>query len=74
MGFNKLILPEVSELRDYLKKHGNQEFARRWAHLYEKRDAVIGPTDSHDFIKQFLKQTYNASRSDNMDISGTTKA
>lgn len=74
MGFNKMYLPEVKELKEYLLKHGNQEFIRRWVDVYQRRDAVIGPSESVDFIKQFINQTYNDSRSGNVDISDSAKA
>ena len=73
MGFNKMYLPEVKELKEYLLKHGNQEFIRRWVDTYQRRDAVIGPSESIDFIKQFINQTYNVSRSSDMDISSSTQ-
>jgi len=74
MGFNKMYLPEVKELKEYLTTHGNQAFLKRWVETYQRRDAVIGPSESIEFIKQFINQTYNVSRSDNVDVSGSTKA
>lgn len=74
MGFNKMYLPEVNELKEYLTTHGNQAFLKRWVETYQRRDAVIGPSESIEFIKQFINQTYNVSRFDNVDVSDSTKA
>jgi hypothetical protein len=73
MGFNKMYLPEVEELKKFLLENGNQKFIERWCVPFQKRDAIIGPEGSIDFIKQFLKQEYNDSRNVNTDLSDSTK-
>lgn len=73
MGFNKMYLPEVEELKKFLLENGNQRFIERWCVPYQRRDAIIGPEASIDFIKQFIKQEYNDSRTVNNDVSGSTK-
>jgi len=73
MGFNKMYLPEVEELKEFLIKNGNQKFIERWCVPFQKRDEIIGPEGSIDFIKQFIKQEYNDSRTVNNNISGSTK-
>ena len=55
MGFNKLWLPEPEDLKQQLRDYGNVEFVKR----YMKADAVCGPTESFDIIKQILDREYN---------------
>jgi hypothetical protein len=59
MGFNKLMLPDVDYLKESLKEKGNEEFFDFWKRRFWKADAIMGPPDSHDFIKQFLNREYN---------------
>jgi len=59
MGFNKLNLPEVKQLKEQLAQWGEADFTNYWKNLFEKRDAICGPTESHDFIKLFLNREYN---------------
>ena len=59
MGFNKLFLPEAKELKEFLTTHGKERFHDRWVLPYKKRDAVIGPNDAFEFIKQFIDCEYN---------------
>ena len=73
MGFNKMYLPEVEELKQFLKDNGNQRFIERWCVPFLKRDAIIGPEKSIDFIKQFIKQEYNDSRTANTNLSDSAK-
>lgn len=54
MGFNKLYLPEVTDLRDYLERGGEKTFQMSWVLRYLKADAIIGSSESIDFIKQFM--------------------
>lgn len=54
MGFNKLYLPEVTDLQDYLERGGEETFQMSWVLRYLKADAVIGSSESIDFIKQFM--------------------
>lgn len=59
MGFNKLHLPEVTTLKTQLEKEGKIDFVSYWERRYMKSDAVTGPSDSFDFIKQILNSEYN---------------
>lgn len=59
MGFNKLFLPELVELKKQLKEQGVEQFTNHWKARYAKTDAIMGPVDSDDFIKQFLNREYN---------------
>lgn len=59
MGFNKLWLPEPEDLKQQLRDYGNVEFVKRWEKRYMKADAVCGPTESFDIIKQILDREYN---------------
>ena len=59
MGFNKLFLPEAKELKEFLTEHGKQGFHDRWVLPFKKRDAIIGPSESIEFIKQFIDCEYN---------------
>ena len=62
MGFNKLHLPDLDYLKESLKAKGNDEFIDFWEKKYIKADAIVGPSDSHDFIKQILDREYNYRR------------
>jgi len=53
MGFNKLFLPEVENLKRQLKEIGEEEFGKHWLRRFQKSDAVIGSTESDAFIKPF---------------------
>ena len=59
MGFNKLNLQEVDRLKEQLAQWGKDDFTSYWKNLFEKRDSICGPTESHDFIKLFLNREYN---------------
>jgi len=59
MGFNKLIIPKVDSLKEELLRKGNEQFFKDWARRYVKADAVIGPSESIDFIKQFIVSEYD---------------
>lgn len=59
MGFNKMFLPEVEDLKEFLEKYGEERFYERWVLTYKRRDAVMGPNASFEFIKQFLDREYN---------------
>ena len=59
MGFNKLHLPDLEYLKESLKTKGNEEFTEFWKARYFKADAIMGPPESMDFIKQFLNREYN---------------
>lgn len=71
MGFNKLMLPEVEQLKEHLKEKGNLEFGKYWYRRFMKSDAIVGPTESHEFLKQFVEHEYNVSRADS---SGNEKS
>ena len=62
MGFNKLFLPEVENLKRQLNEVGEEEFGKHWLRRLQKTDAVIGSTASHDFIKPFADFAYNESK------------
>ncbi len=62
MGFNKLMLPDLDRLKEQLLKDGNEEFAKHWVRRYAKSDAIIGPEDSSEFIKQFIEKEYESNR------------
>jgi len=59
MGFNKLFLPDLKDLKKSLLERGNEEFSNHWIRRYNKADAIIGPTESSEFIKQFINMKYN---------------
>ena len=59
MGFNKMYLPEEQELKDFLTTYGKEGFHNRWVIPFKKRDAIIGPSESIEFIKQFIESEYN---------------
>lgn len=60
MGFNKLLLPEIGKLKEQLLREGNEAFIQYWVKRYAKSDAVIGPVDSMEFIKQFIEREYES--------------
>jgi hypothetical protein len=62
MGFNKLILPEVTSLKEQLENMGEETFGEHWLKRMQSADAVMGPSDSHDFIKPFADFAYNKSK------------
>tara|TARA_B100000963_G_scaffold336437_1_gene331467 strand:+ start:179 stop:451 length:273 start_codon:yes stop_codon:yes gene_type:complete len=59
MGFNKLHLPDLEYLKESLKEKGNEEFVNFWTMRYARADALIGPPESMDFIKQIIDREYN---------------
>jgi len=52
MGFNKRYLPEVEKLQETLDRLGPDLFYKIYI---ESPDAVIGPTESFEFVEQFQK-------------------
>jgi len=64
MGFNKLFIPKLDSLKEELLNKGNEQFFKDWARRYVKADAVVGSSESIDFIKQFIVSEY--------DIGNTT--
>jgi hypothetical protein len=54
MGFNKLYLPEITDLQKSLDKDGKENFEGFWVRRYLKADAVIGSSESMDFIEQLM--------------------
>lgn len=66
MGFNKLFLPDVDSLKESLLNMGNEEFSKHWIRRYNKADAIIGPEESSNFIKQFINMKYNEDIKANM--------
>jgi len=55
MSINKIYLPEVEELKEFLKENGSSRFYIRYV---RNRDVFIGSSDSTDFIDTFCKK-YN---------------
>jgi hypothetical protein len=53
MGFNKRYLPEVEKLQETLDRLGDDLFYKIYV---ESPDAVIGSTDSFEFVEQFVKR------------------
>lgn len=53
MSFNKLFVPEVEYLQEFLKNNGSLKFFNQYVN---KRDAFIGPTDSVDFLNKFIER------------------
>ena len=47
------------------------EFGKYWYRRFMKSDAIVGPTESHEFLKQFVEHEYNVSRADS---SGNEKS
>jgi hypothetical protein len=62
MGFNKLFLPEVEALKEQLETLGEDRFGEHWLNRMIKSDAVMGPSDSHAYIKPFTDSAYNKSK------------
>lgn len=60
MGFNKLFLPEVENLKRQLNEIGEEEFGKYWLRRLQKSDAIIGSTESDAFIKPFTDVAYNS--------------
>lgn len=61
MGFNKLILPEVQNLKEQLLREGNERFIQYWVNRLAKSDAIMGSVESMEFIKQFVENEYEGS-------------
>lgn len=53
MSINKIYLPEVEKLKEFLKENGSSKFFMRYI---RNRDAFIGSNDSMDFIDNFCKK------------------
>jgi hypothetical protein len=56
MGFNKRYLPQVSVLERRLEELGRDEFLKIY---YFNPDALLGSTESFDFIKAVLDEKQN---------------
>lgn len=65
MGFNKLMLPDLEDLRSQLLRVGNEEFIKYWVGRLAKADATIGSVESMEFIKQFIECEYENSETQN---------
>ena len=59
MGFNKLMIPDLEYLKESYRNKGNDEFIQFWERRFFKADAIMGPPESHDCIKQILNREYN---------------
>jgi len=53
MSINKVFLPELKELKEFLHLHGKDKFYQRFI---KKREAFIGSSDSMNFIDKFIEQ------------------
>lgn len=62
MGFNKLFIPKKDYLEKQLVELGEEQFGQHWLRRMQKSDAIIGPTESYDFIKPFTDIAYNKSK------------
>ena len=62
MGFNKLFLPEVENLKRQLKEIGEEEFGKHWLRRLQKADAIMGSVESDKFLKPFTDKAYNESK------------
>lgn len=59
MSINKIYLPEVNVLEDYLSREGSASFNMRYV---RKREAFIGSSESIEFINNFyIKYSRNES-------------
>jgi len=65
MGFNKLILPDLQDLKTQLLREGNEEFIQYWVRRLAKSDAVMGSVESMEFIKQFVEKEYENGETQN---------
>jgi hypothetical protein len=54
MGFNKIYLPEVDELKQLHERVGTEQFIS----TFSKYDAIIGSIESSEYLKQ-VKNTKN---------------
>mgnify|MGYP006088526211 CR=1 FL=1 len=66
-----MYLPELVELESFLTERGNDQFYDRWCIPFMKRDAIIGPEGSIEFIKQFIESEYNTNKADSQPIVGS---
>ena len=48
MGFNKVYLPEVDELKKLHEKVGTEQFIS----TYSKYDAIVGSIESSEYLKK----------------------
>lgn len=55
MSINKIYLPEVEKLKEFLKENGSNKFYMRYI---KNRDIFIGSTRSMDFTYNFCEK-YN---------------
>ena len=56
MSINKIYLPGVQILEDYLSTNGSSSFNIRFV---RNKDAFIGPSESIKFIERFSEKYYN---------------
>lgn len=56
MGFNKRYLPEASVLEKRLEELGRDQFLKIY---YFNPDAILGSTESFEFVKAVLNETQN---------------
>jgi hypothetical protein len=53
MSINKIYLPEIKKLKEFLKENGSEKFYMKYI---RNRDVFIGPNDSMDFVDTFCKK------------------
>lgn len=56
MGFNKRYVPELKVLSNNLFEMGSDDFYRKYV---VSPDALIGPSDSIEFIEEFAREYEN---------------
>jgi hypothetical protein len=54
MSINKVFLPELKELKEFLHLHGEERFYQRFI---KNREAFIGPSNSIKFIDEFIEKS-----------------
>lgn len=53
MSINKVYLPEIDKLKEFLNLQGSKQFYFRYI---RKREAFIGSSNSMKFIDKFIKK------------------
>ena len=53
MSFNKLFVPDLDKLQEFLQQKGSVAFYSRFI---RKTDAFIGPSDAVEFLNKFTEK------------------
>lgn len=61
MSINRVLVPDIDVLTDFLKRNGSNLFFKKYVN---KIDTLIGEEDSVDFIENFESKYYKKSMSD----------